>query len=123
MRPRISNRRDARTLGIDIVELKTAQSFYDRHRGRLTEFFTEREMHFIEGGPRPAVRFAMLWAAKEAAMKSLGFPALGPADLAEIEIEAEGRQKAVVSKAGLGISFIHKKEFVVASCYALGSAG
>lgn len=66
------------------------------------------------------MKLAMLWAAKEAAMKSRGLPAVGPGALAAMEIAPTGQDRARVARTDLRVTFVRTRHFVVASCYALG---
>ncbi len=59
--------------GIDVIEIARIERALARHGERFTRrVFTEREIRACERRGRPAVHFAVRFAAKEAAMKAVG---------------------------------------------------
>jgi len=85
-------------LGIDLVEIKKAKSFYDRHKENLGSFFTAREVLEIKQSKKPHVQMALCLAAKEALFKARG---IGKA------------------RAGIQLSFIKKEDYVIALARSL----
>ncbi len=108
-------RRAARTvfsLGVDVVEINRARSFYALHKKRLGSFFTKREIRFIETQARPHEGLAILLAAKEAAFKAARRVWMGPAGFKDIEV-VRGKNTR------LKISYTKTKKYVVAQCVGI----
>ena len=73
-------------LGVDLIELKRAKSFYCACKNRLGSFFSGTEIGVIQRSKKPYESFAILLAAKEAAFKALPQPGVGIAAFRNIEI-------------------------------------
>ena len=74
------------SLGVDLIELKKAKSFYRAYKSRLGSFFSDEEIKVIQRSKKPHESFAILLAAKEAAFKALPQPEIGIAAFRKIEI-------------------------------------
>jgi len=107
------------SIGIDIVEWKKARSFYGRHRARLDSFLTASEKKFVENGPKPDKALAMIFAAKEAAFKTLGMSWMGPEGFRRIKVRpVSSKRFSFLTPGGrkLRITFKMNRRYVVACC-------
>lgn len=112
-------------LGVDLIELKKARSFYREHKDRLGSFFSPKEVVFIRKSRRPYEGLAVVWAAKEAVFKTIAKPGLGFWTLKSIRVKPDARQPGVfmaecpekigVAK-GLRIHLMRTRDYVVAKC-------
>lgn len=80
--------------GIDVIETgrlerELERSSWHAHQG----IFTAAELHAIHKNKKPALLYAAIFAAKEAALKALSFPVLSLANFREVEIfpDPEGK--------------------------------
>lgn len=64
-------------VGIDLVEIKKAKSFYRAHRKKLRKFLRPEELAVIQKSQRPHVALAAILAAKEAIFKTQRRPWMG----------------------------------------------
>jgi len=119
-------------IGIDAIELKKAASFYKIHQDRLDSFFVKKEADFIRQSPKPHESLAMILAAKEAVFKAFSLPWMGLTGFKNIEIiphsdkefffRLHGRLRKFSSKKIFsGISFLKRKNYVVATCHPVAS--
>lgn len=116
-------------LGVDIVELKKARKFYDRHKERLATYFSGQEIAYVNKGQKKYQRLALVMAAKEAVFKALNAPALTPMEVFNnIEIIplknktftfrlATPWRRIIKNNSGVKLKFYKKKHFVIAICY------
>jgi holo-[acyl-carrier protein] synthase len=117
-------------VGLDLIEIGRVERALDR-RPRLAErLFTEGELRFAHARRRPARHLAARFAAKEAALKALGGPAVAPR---EIEVEGGGDlgprlrlHGAAATAAGargvrLELSLTHAREVAAAVVLAVSS--
>ena len=82
-------------LGVDLVEIKKAKSFYDRHKENLGSYFTKREILEIRRSKKPHVQMALALAVKEAMFKA----------------------RRARSSRSVRLSFVKKKDYVIALAY------
>ena len=73
-------------LGVDVLEVARMKRFIQRHQSRLARIFSKKERMWAQSAAKPAVRFACLFAAKEAVFKSLGLSPVSFFRWNEIEI-------------------------------------
>ena len=120
----MANRRFFPSLGVDLVEIKKAESFYRRHAGKLDSFFNSKEISFMKR--RSCERLAMLLAAKEAVFKWTGLPWMGPANFKNVRILPGKRKMSFRLTGALAVkdpaarsaqlSFFKNKHYVIAQC-------
>ena len=72
-------------IGVDLVEVDRVRRVLDRTPSLVTRLFTEGERAYAESAADPAERFAVRFAAKEAAMKALRI-GLGAVDWHDLEV-------------------------------------
>lgn len=58
-------------IGVDLVEIKKAKLFFERHRANLRSLFSKREIRYIKTNKKPYEKLALLLAAREAVFKAL----------------------------------------------------
>jgi len=112
-------------LGIDLIEIKKAKSFYAANQRYLGSFFSDREIRYIRGGKRPYVKLAVLLAAKEAVFKAMRKDWMGTEGFRKINIVPAGCKnftfrlkgdfsEIFLNEAKLKGSFSENKDYVVA---------
>ena len=74
-----------RGLGIDLVDVERFRRALARRPGLIDRLFTSGEREYAERRDDPTERYAVRFAAKEAALKSLGV-GIGAADWHDIEV-------------------------------------
>lgn len=124
-----------RGVGIDLVEIDRFRRTLQRRPGLLDRLFTEGERAYANRREDPAERFAVRFAAKEAALKSLGV-GIGAVDWHDLEVVRDngGRPSLVVSGRAavlaetLGItrfelSLTHAGDLAQAQVVAIGGPG
>jgi phosphopantetheine--protein transferase-like protein len=97
-------------LGIDLVEIKKAKTFFKRHASRLDSFFTKSEMRFIFSESNRCENLALLLAAKEAVFKTKGAAWMGPRGFKTIKIATKNGKLAC---RGLRLNAIKNKKYVI----------
>ena len=110
-------------VGLDLIEIGRIEGALERRPKLAERLFTEGELRFAQARRRPARHLAARFAAKEAALKALGGPALPPR---EIEVEGGGEgpphlrlhgSAAAVAHArgvALELSLTHSRELAAA---------
>ena len=93
-------------LGVDLIEHKKAQDFYQRHKDHLDKFFTVEEIFYIGRRSGAARRLAEVLAMKEAAFKASDKIWMGP----------RGFGKKLSEKNNSKMILIKSKKYVVAQC-------
>ena len=111
-------------IGIDVIEIDRIERALER-RPRLRErLFTPEELAYADARARPAQHLAARFAAKEAVIKALGAPGVGPGS---IEVIATGGSPAVrlsgsAAEAAAGreisVSLTHSRETAAAVALA-----
>jgi len=106
-------------LGVDLVEIAKAKSFYKAHAGCLNRYFSEEEISFIAENPESCRKLAMLLAAKEAVFKSLDSVSwMGTSGFKDIRMVAHDDKNLLFSVPGKfgkkKVSFLKNKRYVVA---------
>jgi phosphopantetheinyl transferase (holo-ACP synthase) len=112
------------SLGVDLVELDRAKTFWRAHRSRLDSFFSGPELAYVRRARRrPHERVAVLLAAKEAAFKASGRGWMGPHGFRSILVSfpASGRSGRLVcrvdgTRARFTLTYSVRKKFVLARC-------
>lgn len=110
-------------IGIDLIEIDRIESALER-RPRLAErLFTPDELALANLRARPGRHLAARFAAKEAVIKAIGEPSVGPAQI-EVRsceagrptIELSGRARQLTDEAGveLEVSLTHSREMAAA---------
>lgn len=120
-------------LGVDIIEIDRIEGALSREPRIKQRVFTEAEREYCESKARPAVHYALRFAAKEAGAKALGTGIRG-LRWTELEVCRDGKGKPSlelhgtaaklagkigVSAVYLSLSFTRKN--AVASVIAVGS--
>jgi len=82
-------------VGIDLVELSRAKRFVRLHQDRLKNFFTPSEYRLFLHSKSKAKSFALLFAAKEAASKSLGITLTHPGAFRQFRVSWQDHQLCV----------------------------
>jgi phosphopantetheine--protein transferase-like protein len=109
-------------LGVDLIELKKAKSFYRACKKRLSSFFSDTEIGYIRRSKKPHESFAILLAAKEAAFKALSQPGVGIAAFRNIEIlpRLKGkltlRFKQTRRRKSIKFSVLKNRRVVIVQC-------
>lgn len=94
------------SLGVDLVEIKKAKSFYERHKENLSSFFTAREILEIKESKKPHVELALCLAAKEAVFKARG--------AVKTRVGMLRFRRSRLGRKTFQLSFIKKKDYVIA---------
>ena len=118
-------------LGVDIVEIDRMALALERHPRLKERCFSEAEREYCEARSRPAVHYALRFAAKEAVLKALGtgFSGIGFRDV-EVSRDERGRPfpllharaAEVAADAGileLHLSLSYTRSTAVASAVAI----
>ncbi len=88
-------------LGNDILNMERIQKLYQRHNLRfINRVFTAQEQHYAFLQKDPIRRFALRFAAKEAASKALGFGLRNGIQMIDIEILQEDNRKPYLKLHG-----------------------
>jgi phosphopantetheine--protein transferase-like protein len=106
------------SIGVDLVEIKKARSFYARHHRSLADFFSASEIAFLKKSPRPHERLAVLLAAKEAVFKTLSLPWMGHSGFESIRLVpgARGRLGCFFRGRRFELTYGVNKNYAVAQC-------
>ena len=85
-------------LGVDIVEVARMEQIIVRSPAFTRRVFSEQERAYAEAHHRPAVHYAMFFAAKEAVLKALGTGFSRGIKVTDVEVvhEQSGRPNAVL---------------------------
>lgn len=85
-------------LGVDIVEVARMEQIIVRSPAFTRRVFSEQERAYAEAHHRPAVHYAMFFAAKEAVLKALGTGFSRGIKVTDVEVvhEKSGRPNAVL---------------------------
>lgn len=100
-------------LGVDLIEIKKAKSFYESHKDNLDSFFSRREIAEIQKDKKSHEKLAVLMAAKESVFKALG---PGPAGL--LKFSNISVSKKSLKKMGLTLSVVKKRDLIVVECHS-----
>jgi len=124
-----------RGVGIDLVEIDRFRKTLERRPSLIERIFTESERQYALQRNDPTERFAARFAAKEAALKSMGV-GIGAADWHDLEVlrDEDGKPslnvtgRAATLAADLGItrfelSITHTDSLAQAEVIAIGGAG
>jgi holo-[acyl-carrier protein] synthase len=88
-------------IGIDIVQIPRIEKALQRWEDRfLMRVFTESEIEYCEGKARPAARFALRFAAKEAFAKALGLGFGKTLSFGQIEVKNDSRGQPYLALHG-----------------------
>lgn len=106
-------------MGVDLIELRKARSFYNEHKERLGHFFSPVELAYIRKR-RPAYEgLASVWAAKEAAFKTIAGPGAGLWELRDVRVRPDAKRRDLF-RAGrshkIAIKLVRNRRYVVAEC-------
>lgn len=124
-----------RGIGIDLVEIDRFRRTLERRPSLIDRIFTAGEREYALRRNDPTERFAARFAAKEAALKSMG-AGIGAVDWHDLEItrDDDGKPSLVVSGraaelaedlgiVGFELSITHTDSLAQAEVIALGAAG
>ena len=96
-------------IGTDIVEVSRVQEVLDRWGDRFIDrVFTEAEAAYCGQKARPASRFALRFAAKEAFAKALGTGFRGGLSFREIEVVRDQKGAPALRLHGKSLSASHE---------------
>ncbi|MFA5843714.1 MAG: holo-ACP synthase [Coriobacteriia bacterium] len=120
-------------LGVDIVEIERMRVALERHPRMRERCFSEEERAYCDSRNRPAVHYALRFAAKEAVLKALGTGFAGMR-FRDVEVVRDrtgrptprlsGRAAAVAAEAGvveLHVSLSYTHTNAVASAVAIAA--
>jgi holo-[acyl-carrier protein] synthase len=119
-------------VGIDLIEIERLERALERRPRLAARLFTEDELAYARSRVRPGRHLAARFAAKEAAVKALGGPAL---PLREIEVEGADQQAprlrlhgraaelAIQRGVELQVSLTHSRDVAAAAVLAVRAAG
>jgi holo-[acyl-carrier protein] synthase len=119
-------------LGVDIIEIERMERAIARTPRMITGLFSEQEQAYAKKKSRPAVQYALFFAAKEAVLKALGTGFLGLGAFTDIEVTHDrygkpvpllhGRTKEIADKQGIvdmQLSLSYTRSVGVASAVAI----
>jgi len=112
-------------IGVDLLEIARLERALERHPRLAERVFTEAELEYARARRRPGRHLAARFAAKEAAVKALGFrDGMGLRDVEVIAGEPptlclSGRAAAVAGDQVLHVSLTHARETAAAVVMAL----
>jgi holo-[acyl-carrier protein] synthase len=90
-------------IGVDIVEISRMEKVIERWGERfLRRVFTEGEIAFCQKKGRPAARFALRFAAKEAFAKALGSGFRDGLGFRQIEVKRDSNGRPILGLHGRG---------------------
>lgn len=82
-------------VGVDLVEVKRVERLVRRHPDGVARFLTPAEAVLLKNSRKKALAFALIFAAKEAASKSVGVSLAGPGMLRDFRVLKRGRRLEV----------------------------
>lgn len=82
-------------LGVDIVEIARMEQILERTPSFKMKVYTEGERDYCEKKHKPAVHYAMRFAAKEAVLKALGTGIAQGISLDEVEVTNDAKGKPI----------------------------
>ncbi len=92
--------KDSFLLGVDLVELETAKSFYRAHGKHLQSVFSREEISYIRKDKNPHERLAVLLAAKESVFKALSLAWMGTSGFHDIEVFPRSNDRLAIRLRG-----------------------
>ena len=95
-------------IGVDIVEIGKVKDLVANYPAKINSIFTPREINFCKNNG--AKRFAAIFAAKEAALKSLATGWERGRDLLDIEIVPLGESHAKLKNSQFQVSLFQRLE-------------
>ncbi len=119
-------------IGIDIIEIKRIVEAVNRNNKFLERIFTEREIHYFKEVNHNRSTIAGNFAAKEAAVKSIGTGIRGfkwkdievqRDSLGKPRIQLYNQAKEIAGERGIGeilITISHSRDYAVAQSIAMG---
>jgi len=120
-------------LGVDLIEIDRARSFYRAHKNNLHSFFSPKEISEIRRCRKPHEKLAVRLAAKEAVYKALEHRRAGLLNFRDISVSQTKENRLSVKigktlstsnagKLGLRLLFLKKKGYVVVQCHGKSKA-
>ena len=82
-------------VGVDLVEIERAGRLLSRHSGAVERFLTPSEARLLKHSRNRPLAFALLFAAKEAASKSVGQSLSGPGMFRDFAVAKRGARLVV----------------------------
>ncbi len=115
-------------IGIDLIEIARIERALQRRPRLAVRLFTEAELAYSRARARPGRHLAARFAAKEAVIKALGGPAVGPGMIEVVAgepptVRLHGRAAEVLGDRRISISLTHSRESAAAVAVALPSGG
>jgi holo-[acyl-carrier protein] synthase len=118
-------------VGLDLIEIARLERALERRPGLAARVFTEREREFAAARARPGIHLAARFAAKEAALKSLGLGGLrlhavqvvgGGDEAPRLELTGAAAARAGEQGVELELSITHSRELAAAVVVARPAA-
>ncbi len=119
-------------LGVDIIEIERMEKAVARTPRMITRLFSEYEQAYAKKKARPAVQYALFFAAKEAVLKALGTGFAGVSAFTDVEVSHDrygkplpilhGRAKELAHSLGvidMQLSLSYTRSVGVASAVAI----
>jgi holo-[acyl-carrier protein] synthase len=119
-------------LGVDIIEIERMERAIKRTPRMITRMFSEQERAYAKSKRRPAVQYALFFAAKEAVLKALGTGFAGVDAFTDMEVSRDrfgkpmpvlhGRAKEIAKQQGIvdmQLSLSYTRSVGVASAVAI----
>lgn len=110
-------------LGIDVIEIERVERALER-RPRLRErLFTPAELEYADARARPGRHLAARFAAKEAVIKALGAPGVGPGSIEIVAGEPptarlSGNAAELAGDREISVSLTHSRDTAAAVALA-----
>ncbi|HBT94953.1 MAG TPA: holo-[acyl-carrier-protein] synthase [Coriobacteriia bacterium] len=119
-------------LGVDIIEIDRMEKAVTRTPRMITRLFSEYEQNYAKKKARPAIQYALFFAAKEAVLKALGTGFAGVDAFTDVEVTHDrygkpvpvlhGRTKELADSLGIvdmQLSLSYTRSVGVASAVAI----
>jgi holo-[acyl-carrier protein] synthase len=112
-------------LGIDVIEIDRIERALERRPGLRERLFTPAELAYADERARPGRHLAARFAVKEAVIKALPGPGLGPSQIEVVAgepptVRLSGAAERAAAGREVAVSMTHSRE--TAAAVALASA-
>ena len=102
--------------GVDLIEMKKADSLYRAAAGRLSSLFSREEVRYIRNGRHPQERLARLLTAKEAVFKATPSQTTGVIPFRSIRVLQAGRIRRRLDDPRTKLVVRREGAYVIAHC-------
>ena len=96
-------------LGVDIVEVERMAAILEKSKSFAERVFSPNECEYCNAKSRPAVHYALRFAAKEAVVKALGTGFADGIDVRDIEVEKNAAGKPLVNLTGKALEIAEEQ--------------